>query len=64
MSRTDYGVIASMIKHRRCATGDPVQAHVNEHMDDLVEDLILYFSHKSKAFDADRFRKATGMIVD
>ena len=64
MSRKDYGVIAAAIKARRCEAGDPAQAHVNEHIDDLVEDLIRYFSQDNPRFDANRFRKATGMIVD
>lgn len=37
--------------------------HVNEHIDDMVEELITYFSGQNNKFDADRFRKATGMIV-
>lgn len=59
MSRKDYGAIAKIIWAQRC--GD---TRVNEHIDGIVEDLIMYFSEDNPRFDADRFRKATGMVVD
>lgn len=64
MSRTDYGAIAAIIAGQRCEQGTTIQAHVNAHIDGVVEELIEYFSGQNNKFDADRFRKATGMIVN
>lgn len=63
MSRHDYGAIASRIMRQRCTAGDPASTHVSEHLDGLVEDLIAYFQESNPRFDADRFRKATGMVT-
>lgn len=59
MSRKDYGVIAAIIRDQRC-DGDK---HLNKHLDFMVENLIMYFQEGNSKFDADRFRRATGVVV-
>lgn len=55
MSRHDYGAIAGIIRRNRCLADGP---HANQHMDEMVDDLISYFSSQNTKFDAERFRKA------
>jgi len=57
MSRTDYVVLAAILARNRPRI-DPAS------FDELVEDIVLWLKADNAAFDARRFWRATGGVIE